>query len=132
MSKRLLNNSFLAKQFVFLAMAIGSMVFIGCSKEKIQFVTNSSKERLLCNSRSPKNYSINKKSAMNFIALFCGDGRNRTADTRIFSPLLYRLSYITALKCGGKDINLNAIKRIILHFFEDFYVLRQIVSTFAG
>jgi hypothetical protein len=25
----------------------------------------------------------------------CGDGRNRTADTRIFSPLLYRLSYIT-------------------------------------
>ncbi len=24
-----------------------------------------------------------------------GDGRNRTADTRIFSPLLYRLSYIT-------------------------------------
>ncbi len=28
---------------------------------------------------------------------FCGDGRNRTADTRIFSPLLYRLSYITGL-----------------------------------
>ena len=26
-----------------------------------------------------------------------GDGRNRTADTRIFSPLLYRLSYITSL-----------------------------------
>ena len=26
-----------------------------------------------------------------------GDGRNRTADTRIFSPLLYRLSYITLL-----------------------------------
>lgn len=24
-----------------------------------------------------------------------GDGRNRTADTRIFSPLLYQLSYIT-------------------------------------
>src|SRR5690625_3746936 len=23
----------------------------------------------------------------------CGTGRNRTADTRIFSPLLYRLSY---------------------------------------
>ena len=26
--------------------------------------------------------------------LFCGDGRNRTADTRINSPLLYQLSYI--------------------------------------
>ncbi len=28
---------------------------------------------------------------------FCGDGRNRTADTGIFSPLLYRLSYITKI-----------------------------------
>jgi hypothetical protein len=25
----------------------------------------------------------------------CGDGGNRTPDTRIFSPLLYQLSYIT-------------------------------------
>ena len=34
-----------------------------------------------------------------------GDGRNRTADTRIFSPLLYQLSYITAtsvLNVGAK------------------------------
>jgi hypothetical protein len=31
-----------------------------------------------------------------------GDGRNRTADTRIFSPLLYQLSYIT-LKRGCKS-----------------------------
>ena len=28
---------------------------------------------------------------------FGGDGRNRTADTRIFIPLLYQLSYITPL-----------------------------------
>jgi hypothetical protein len=35
-----------------------------------------------------------------------GDGRNRTADTRIFSPLLYRLSYITIRNRGGKDNNL--------------------------
>jgi hypothetical protein len=28
---------------------------------------------------------------------FCGVGRDRTADTRIFSPLLYRLSYRTIL-----------------------------------
>ncbi len=27
----------------------------------------------------------------------CGQGQNRTADTRIFSPLLYRLSYLAAL-----------------------------------
>jgi hypothetical protein len=31
----------------------------------------------------------------NFILILSGDGRNRTADTRIFNPLLYRLSYIT-------------------------------------
>jgi hypothetical protein len=28
-----------------------------------------------------------------------GQGRNRTTDTRIFSPLLYQLSYLAA---GGK------------------------------
>lgn len=28
---------------------------------------------------------------------FCGDTRNRTKDTWIFSPLLYQLSYITDL-----------------------------------
>ena len=28
----------------------------------------------------------------------CGVGRDRTADTRIFSPLLYQLSYRTILK----------------------------------
>ncbi len=29
--------------------------------------------------------------------VFRGNGRNRTADTRIFSPLLYRLSYVPLL-----------------------------------
>jgi hypothetical protein len=40
-----------------------------------------------------------KKKCLNnqalFILILSGDGRNRTADTRIFNPLLYRLSYIT-------------------------------------
>ena len=35
-----------------------------------------------------------------------GSGRNRTADTRIFSPLLYRLSY-QAICCFYKLINLD-------------------------
>ena len=38
--------------------------------------------------------------------LFCGATGNRTRDTRIFSPLLYQLSYDTrtfCLKCGCKD-----------------------------
>ena len=29
-----------------------------------------------------------------------GQGRNRTADTRIFSPLLYQLSYLATLGCA--------------------------------
>ncbi len=32
---------------------------------------------------------------LNIVEVFCGVGRNRTADTRIFSPLLYQLSYRT-------------------------------------
>ena len=31
------------------------------------------------------------------LRLLSGQGRNRTADTRIFSPLLYQLSYLAAL-----------------------------------
>ena len=33
---------------------------------------------------------------------FGGATRNRTGDTRIFSPLLYQLSYGTLLDCGCK------------------------------
>ena len=35
--------------------------------------------------------------------LFGGATRNRTGDTRIFSPLLYQLSYGTFFVCGCKD-----------------------------
>jgi hypothetical protein len=34
--------------------------------------------------------------------LIGGQGRNRTIDTRIFSPLLYQLSYL-AMGCGAKE-----------------------------
>ncbi len=33
----------------------------------------------------------------------CAQNRNRTSDTRIFSPLLYQLSYLGVLR--GKDLN---------------------------
>ena len=36
------------------------------------------------------------------IAFASGATRNRTGDTRIFSPLLYQLSYGTLLNCGCK------------------------------
>ena len=47
----------------------------------------------------------NKKAPIPFwdqgfhaLCIFCGATRNRTGDTRIFSPLLYHLSYGTILK----------------------------------
>ena len=38
--------------------------------------------------------SNNPKARQNPMEGECGQGQNRTADTRIFSPLLYRLSYL--------------------------------------
>ena len=37
------------------------------------------------------------------VGAYCGSGRNRTADTRIFSPLLYRLSYRANTKFTSKN-----------------------------
>ncbi len=39
-----------------------------------------------------------------------GQGRNRTADTGIFSPLLYRLSYLAGKKLSIKAILRRAVK----------------------
>ncbi len=50
------------------------------------------------------NTMINKKTSFKRMLLFIengASGQNRTADTRIFSPLLYRLSYRG--KYGGAD-----------------------------
>ena len=39
---------------------------------------------------------------MQAFVLFGGQGRNRTIDTRIFSPLLYQLSYLAmGARCEG-------------------------------
>ena len=40
-----------------------------------------------------------------FYKCFCGATGNRTRDTRIFSPLLYQLSYGTILERGNKGKN---------------------------
>ncbi len=42
---------------------------------------------------NPKLKSI--KKALNFFKAFRGDEWARTTDSRIFSPMLYQLSYIT-------------------------------------
>ena len=47
----------------------------------------------------------------------CGATRNRTGDTRIFSPLLYQLSYGTSLLCGHKGRTKILFLQIFLHHF---------------
>ncbi len=32
----------------------------------------------------------------------CGQGQNRTGDTRLFRPLLYQLSYLSEFSCSEK------------------------------
>ena len=43
-------------------------------------------------------------------SLFCGANGNRTSDTRIFSPLLYQLSYGTS-----RELRLNTIRDYVAH-----------------
>ena len=46
--------------------------------------------------------SLKFRDLHRFAFLKSGATRNRTGDTRIFSPLLYQLSYGTLLDCGCK------------------------------
>ena len=43
--------------------------------------------------------------------MFGGQGQNRTADTRIFSPLLYQLSYLAVLQKERRIITAIARRR---------------------
>ena len=52
---------------------------------------------------------------------FCGVGRDRTGDTRIFSPLLYRLSYrtiLTPFTAGCK----NRVLAVNIRFWYIFFI----------
>ena len=68
-----------------------------------------------------------RKKRENLGSLFeCGDGRNRTADTRIFSPLLYQLSYITNSISDGKNSNLILIaNHFSVYFFGVYLCVRM-------
>ena len=51
--------------------------------------------------------------------LFGGATRNRTGDTRIFSPLLYQLSYGTLLLCECKGIaNFTTVQIFLIKFLR--------------
>ena len=63
----------------------------------------------------------------------CGQGRNRTVDTWIFSPLLYRLSYLTTVKNDTHILymrKLSIIKYVI--FFFIFFFLADAGGGAAG
>lgn len=58
-----------------------------------------------------------KHKPVGVTGLCCGIGRDRTSDTRIFSPLLYLLSYDTffaAAKVNKKLYLTNILKKIIV------------------
>ena len=49
-----------------------------------------------------------------------GQRQNRTADTRIFSPLLYRLSYL-AINERGIISNIDNFRRTTLNQFKEIF-----------
>ena len=49
--------------------------------------------------------------------IISGDEWNRTTDTRIFSPLLYQLSYITLMR---------AQRYLFLHLYQKLLILKHI------
>ena len=51
---------------------------------------------------------MNDKTSARSIAIWNGgQGRNRTTDTRIFSPLLYQLSYLAKLQRVSRCLRLR-------------------------
>ena len=56
-------------------------------------------------------------------SLFCGANGNRTSDTRIFSPLLYQLSYGTFLrKAGAKVLLFFELTKFFCIFFANMRI----------
>ena len=56
-----------------------------------------------------------KKSEFSPISIgFGGQGRDRTGDTRIFSPLLYQLSYLATVKrLNGRSAGIRTLDPVI-------------------
>ena len=59
------------------------------------------------------------------IAFASGATRNRTGDTRIFSPLLYQLSYGTLLNCGCKGMQFFWM----LQTFDTFFIILLLAAA---
>gem|GEM_PF-3049044 len=100
-----------------------------CSKQigvgKIELLAGHGPDRMRI--RSGKEPAIGRTGSLrvkNSVARWKGikhgaQGRNRTTDTRIFSPLLYRLSYLGFSGCGKariKPFRMDAVKDNGAHY----------------
>ena len=75
-----------------------------------------------------------------FIVLSGAQGRNRTADTRIFNPLLYRLSYLgesefflyrVRVLTVNRKVQLMLLGSFTLHFYRDIVAERFLFHIVA-
>ena len=70
-----------------------------------------------------------------FAVILRGATRNRTGDTRIFSPLLYQLSYGTLLFCGCKVMLFFLFDLIFYNIFCFYlrfpYLIHYILNVYA-
>ena len=85
--------------------------------------------------RREPNKSIRKKllSFQITASFWSGATRNRTGDTRIFSPLLYQLSYGTSLIAGAKVRPFFKLaKRFLKKITKKFFFVEIILSVLAN
>ena len=93
-----------------------------CAHNGVQSTAHSIQmDTIFCRNATLPHFKIGRKGTKNFAYMqiivkkslpkretFCGANGNRTSDTRIFSPLLYQLSYGTAL-----DLKLRVIRDLV-------------------
>ncbi len=78
-------------------------------------------------------FHIAEKRKLIFINfLLCGATRNRTGDTRIFSPLLYQLSYGTSVVLRCKGSNYFLFVQMFLCFLWIFIRLMLLAEVLCG
>ena len=65
--------------------------------------------------------TINEKSPAFLQGFFCGVTRNRTGDTRIFSPLLYQLSYDTIVLFTRRCFRLGLQRYALILIFQIYF-----------
>lgn len=94
-----------------------------CLLNRHSFATNSL--AILTAFYIPNNKNPQQIDCQGLMVCVCGAGRNRTSDTRIFSPVLYQLSYRTIhslewCKCSIIQVTSASIlaKKLLSVFFS--------------